>query len=355
MSVAVLNILPALAGVLTLDLGWTEQAIGGFAACDSAGAMVGTLLAAALMRTGSLRALTLIGLAVLALADCVSGFSRSAALLLAARLVGSMGGGLAMGICFAIFASGRPERGIALWAVGQLLFGLIAITALPHLTAAIGWQSAFYGLAILVVPALVLARHLPDGAAARSDLRAAPRDVIGRQTWIAIAGVGLFYFGQAEFWPYLEVVGFASGIDHHSVETSLSVSSASAVTGSVLILLSGKRFGYTVPLLIGFAAAIAAILTIHSADALIFRAAISLFTFAWPVFSAYQFALISQHDPSGRVAALVTTANWAGLSLGPLAAGALLKAGAGGSVQWLSIVLDTAALLSLAPLMRRRQ
>jgi predicted MFS family arabinose efflux permease len=355
MSVAVLNILPALAGVLALDLGWTEQAIGGFAACDSAGALVGTLLAAALMRTASLRALTIIGLAVLAVADCASAFSKSAVLLLAARLIGSTGGGLAMGISFAIFASGRPERGIALWSVGQLLFGLIAITVLPHVTAAIGWQSAFYGLAALVVPALVLARHLPDRAAQLSDRPAAPREVIGLHTWIGIAGVGLFYFGQAEFWPYLEVVGLASGIDHQSVETSLSVSAASAVTGSVLILLSGKRFGYTLPLLVGFAATIAAIVTIHSRDALIFRVAISVFTFAWPVFSAYQFALIAQHDSSGRVAALVTTANWAGLSAGPLVAGALLKAGAGARVQWLSIALDTAALLSLAPLMRRRR
>jgi hypothetical protein len=57
---------------------------------------------------------------------------------------------------------------------------------------------------------------------------------------------------------------------------------------------------------------------------------------------------------SDRVAALETAANWAGLTAGPLIAGELLALGAGARVQWLSILLDAAALLTLLPLMRGR-
>lgn len=355
LAVAVLNVLPALAGVLALDLGWKEQTIGRFAAADSIGALAGTLLAAALMRRRSLRTLTVAGLAVLAIADVVSGVSHSVAVLLGARLVGSVGGGLVMGISFAVFAATRPERGIALWSIGQLVFGFLAIAALPRMTAALGWQAAFFCLAVLVIPGLFLARYLPgesqmplvDGSAQTA------RGAIGLYTWIGIVGVGLFYFGQGEFWPYLEVVGLASGIDQKSVEISLSVSAASAVLGSTLVLLAGRRFGYQLPLLVSFAVTIAAILTIHSPDPVAFRIAIAAFTFAWPVFAAYQFALIATHNPSGRVGVFVTTANWAGLVAGPLLAGELIGKGAGGSVQWVAMALDTMALLSLIPLMYR--
>lgn len=356
-AVAVLNVLPALAGILALDLGWNAQTIGRFASADSIGSLVGTLLASALMGRQSFRTLTVAGLAVLALADVVSGVFNSATLLVAARLVGGVGGGLAMSISFAVFAVTRPERGIALWSIGQLVFGFFAITTLPALTAALGWQTAFFGLAVFVIPGLILARHLPQKPTMqRADASASrPRMTIGLPVAIAIVGVGLFYCGQGEFWPYLEVVGLASGIARKSVEVSLSVSAASAIAGSTLVLLAGRRFGYTVPLLASFAVTIAAILSIHSADPVVFRVAIAAFTFAWPIFAAYQFALIAARDPSARVAAFVTTANWAGLVAGPLVAGQLIESGIGGSVRWLAIALDATALCSVMPLMRRHR
>jgi predicted MFS family arabinose efflux permease len=352
MAVAVLNVLPALTGVLALGLGWQEQTIGRFAAADSIGALVGTLLAAAMMRRWPFRTLTVAGLAVLGIADVVSAVSPE--LVCAARLVGGIGGGLTMGISFAVFAATRPERGIALWSIGQLVFGFLGITALPRIATALGWQAAFIGLAALVVPGLVLARHLPGAIAApvAAGSMSSQGGAVGFYVWIGIIGVGLFYCGQGEFWPYLEVVGIASGISQKSVETSLSVSAVSAILGSVLVLFAGKRFGYTLPLLLSFAVTVSAISSIHSADPIAFRVAISAFTFAWPIFAAYQFALIASHNPSGRVGAFVTTANWAGLVVGPLVAGELISMGAGGRVQWLALALDATALLSTLPLMR---
>lgn len=353
-AVAVSNVLPALAGILALDLGWSAQTIGRFASTDSIGSLAGTLLASVLMGRLPFRALTTAGLAALALADIVSGLSSSAALLVAARLVGGVGGGLAMSISFAVFAATRPERGIALWSIGQLVFGFFAITALPRLTVLLGWQAAFFGLAAFALPGLLFARYLPGRAPpARASAAPPPRAAIGLRVAIAIAGVALFYCGEGEFWPYLEVMGLGSGIAQQSVEVSLSISAASAIAGSSFVLLAGKRFGYTLPLLASFTVTILAILSIHSADPMVFRVAIAAFTFAWPMFAAYQFALIAAHDPSARVAAFVTTANWAGLVAGPLVAGQLIENGMGGGVRLLAVALDGAALLSVVPLMRR--
>jgi DHA1 family inner membrane transport protein len=352
-AVGVSNVLPALAGILVLDLGWSAQTIGRFASTDSIGSLAGTLLASVLMGRLPFRALTLAGLAALALADVVSGLSSSAALLVAARLVGGIGGGLAMSISFAVFAATRPERGIALWSIGQLVFGFFAITALPRLTAMLGWQAAFFGLAAFALPGLLFARYLPGRAPPARVSASVPREAIGLRVAIAVAGVALFYCGEGEFWPYLEVMGLGSGIAQQSVEVSLSISAASAIAGSTFVLLAGKRFGYMLPLSASFTVTIAAILSIHSADPIVFRVAIAAFTFAWPVFAAYQFALIAAHDPSARVAAFVTTANWAGLVAGPLVAGQLIENGMAGSVRLLAVALDAAAFLSVVPLMRR--
>jgi predicted MFS family arabinose efflux permease len=351
MAVAVLNILPALGGVLALGLGWDAQTIGRFAACDSMGALVGTLLAAALLRIWTMRTLILTGLWVLATADMLSGMSSSVPVLLISRLVGSAGGGLAIGTSFAIFAAMRTTRDVALWSIGQLVFGFVAITALPKMTAAFGWQSAFFSLAALVILGVVWVHHLPRGQA-QLPQRSAPEseDPSGIYTWIAILGVALFYFGQGALWPYLEIVGISSGIDHRSVETSLSVSAVSALLGSLLVFVLGKRVGLKLPVILSFGLTIAAISSIHSANSTTFRIALAAFTFAWPIFSAYQFALIAASNPSGRIAALVTTANWAGLVAGPLVSGELLRRGTSATVQGLSMAFDTAAMLSLIPL-----
>jgi predicted MFS family arabinose efflux permease len=351
MAVAVLNILPALGGVLALGLGWDAQTVGRFAACDSMGALVGTLLAAALIRVWTLRTLILTGLWVLATADMLSGTSSSVPVLLVSRLVGSAGGGLAIGTSFAIFASMRTTRDVALWSIGQLVFGFVAITALPRMTAAFGWQSAFFLLAALVLLGVVRVHFLPRGQARLAERSAhQSENPTGIYMWIAILGVALFYFGQGELWPYLEIMGISSGIDQRSVETSLSLSAVSALLGSLLVFGLGKRVGLKLPVILSFGVTIAAISSIHSADSTTFRIARAAFTFAWPIFSAYQFALIAASNPSGRIAALVTTANWTGLVAGPLVSGELLRRGTSGAVQGLSMALDTAAMLSLIPL-----
>jgi predicted MFS family arabinose efflux permease len=354
MSVAVLNVLPALAGVLTLDLGWNEEKIGRFASADSIGALGGTLLAAALLRWRSFRVLTVAGMAVLAIADIASGLSHSVAVITVTRLLGGLGGGLAMGISFAVFAATRPERGMALWSVGQLVFGFIAITALPQLTAAFGWEAAFFCLAALALAGLGLAQYLP--AERLTSVTEGPAQALpvtmGFYAWLGVIGVGIFYFGQGAVWPYLEIIGLTSGIDHKSVETSLSVSAASAIAGSILVVLVGRRLGRTLPLFLSFAVTIAAILTIRSPDPTAFRGALAAFTFAWPVFACYQFALVVADNRSGRSAAFVTSANFAGLVAGPLVAGEVIPTGGFGSMQWLAITMNAAALLSLIPLMR---
>ena len=147
----------------------------------------------------------------------------------------------------------------------------------------------------------------------------------------------------------------SSGIAQRSVETSVSVSAASAILGSVFVLLVGKRLGRSAPLLAAFMVTIAAVWMLRSPDAGVFRAALAAFTFAWPVFAAYQFALIVADNVSQRLGAFVTTANFAGLVAGPILCGELIGSHGLRSAQWLATGADALALASLLPLMHAQR
>jgi predicted MFS family arabinose efflux permease len=354
MAVAVQNVAPALAGVLHLSLGWNDREIGAFASADSLGTFAGNLLAATLMLRSSFRTLTLVGMSLLALSDLASGLTSSAPLLVGERVIGGVGGGLALAISFSVFAASHPERGIATWSVGQLVFGLIGITALPMLAAAFGWRAAFFCLAVLTVAAFALLRFLPGTSAARSATGpSGEHHRIEGQSAIGILGVGLFYFGQGCLWPFLELIGIRSGIALGSVESSLSLSAVSALLGSVLVLTAGNRFGRKLPLLASFAVTLAALFSIGVRDPLIFRLALAAFTFAWPVFGAYQFAVIAANNRSPRLGAFITAATFAGTMLGPLVAGVISDRAGFGGVMWLAVTMDSIALGCLVPLLRR--
>ena len=204
------------------------------------------------------------------------------------------------------------------------------------LAAAFGWRATFFCLAALTLAAFALLRYLP-GTAVSAIVKAspAPHHGIGRDSAIGVLGVGVFYFGQGCLWPYLELIGLRSGIAQTSVESSLSLSAVSALLGSALVFVAGSRFGRGLPLLASFALTLAALFSINIPEAAVFRVAIAAFTFAWPVFGAYQFAVIAASSRSPRVGALITAATFAGTMLGPLVAGLISdRAGFGGSYGW---------------------
>jgi len=353
MAVAVQNVAPALAGVLHLSLGWSGREIGTYAAADALGIFVGGLLAAGAMTLGSFRALALAGMSVLGISDLLSGLSSSPALLIGERLIGGLGGGVALGISFSVFAASHPERDIAIWSVGQLAFSLVGISAMPVLAAALHWPGPLFTLAALTVPAIVLARYLPTTQRPLGTTSPVTQTRVGSIGVLGIMSVALFYFGQGSLWPHLEVLGLRSGITQKSVETSLSLSAVTALLGSIFVLVAGTRFGRKLPLLGAFALTLAALFSLDATQPQVFRIALAAFTFAWPVFGAYQFAIIARSSASTRIGALISAATFAGSSLGPVLAGIISDRAGFGEVLWLAAALDCVALACLLPLLRK--
>ena len=355
MAVAILNVLPALGGVLLSALGWSEREIGYFASADFAGGLLGTLLTTLLRGRSSFRSISGIGMGLLACADLYSCTTASPDLLIGARFVGGIGSGLAIAIAFLVFARSRPERGIAFWSIGQLIFGLVAMTVIPPAAIKFGWQSMFLALGILAVPGVALSQYLPRLAAPatpalRISSAATPMQI---WVWLAVVGVGMFYSGQGGVWPYLEVIGIKSGISQSSVELSVSFAAASALAGSLVTAALGRRFGSAVPLLTSFVITVASLLFIRSSNPWVFRLALSMFTFAWPIFAAYQFGAIAANDRSGQAGAYVTTANFAGFMLGSFLAAEVSTSHGFRGVVWLALAMDTFAVILLFPLIFR--
>lgn len=356
MAVALYNLAPALAAVLHVSLGWNAQHIGELVSADSFGMLAGNLLAAIMMRGASARGITLAGMLALALADLLSAVSPSVPAMIAERVFGGIGGGMALATSMAIFAAMRPERGIAGFSILQVLFGFLAITATPPLSAALGWRAVFVGLAVLTLPSFPLALYLPGAVQRTSPTPAAPAGLAeSPTTWVgalAVASVLLFNIGETGIWPYLEIIGLKSGIPQPSVQASLSLSAAAAVLGAVVVVTVGPRFGRKAPLAVTFALTLAALLTMNIPEPMMFRAALAAFTFSWPVFGCYSFGVIASITRSSRLIAVITAATSAGVTLGPLITGAISGPAGFGLALWVAVLMDTLSLGCLVLLMR---
>lgn len=358
MAVALYNVAPALAAVLHVSLGWNAQNIGELVSADSFGMLAGNLLAAISMQRVSPRGITFAGMMALALADLLSAVSPSVPAMIAERVFGGVGGGLALATSMSIFAAMRPERGIAGFSILQVLFGFLAITTTPPLSAALGWRAVFVGLALLTLPSFPLALYLPGAVQRASSTPAAPvAPTESTMSWVgalAVASCLLFNIGQTGIWPYLEIIGLKSGIPQASVQASLSLSAAAGVLGAIVVVTVGPRFGRKAPLAVTFALTLAALLTMNIPQPMMFRAALAAFTFSWPVFGCYSFGVIASMTRSSRLIAVITAATSAGVTLGPLITGAISGPAGFGVALWVAVLMDTLSLGCLILLVRCR-
>jgi predicted MFS family arabinose efflux permease len=353
MAVALYNVAPALAGVLHVSLGWNAQNIGAIVSADSLGMLAGNVLTAIAMRRASPRVITVAGMLVLLLSDLLSAASPSVPAMIAERVLGGMGGGLALATSMSVFAATHPERGIASFSIAQVLFAFLAITATPPLAAALGWRAVFVCLGLLVLPSFPLTQYLPATVQRAKASSSAPAEPI--MSWIGIvAALSCLFFniGQTSIWPYLEIIGLRSGIPQASVQASLSLSAAAGVLGAVVVVIVGTRFGRKLPLALTFALTVGALLTMNIPNPMMFRGSLGAFIFAWPVFGAYSFGVIASVTRSPRLIAVVTAATSAGVTLGPLLGGVISGPTGFGAALWLAVVMNTLSLACLIALIR---
>ena len=355
-ALLVVNVLPALVNVIALALKWDDGALGLFASADVAGITLGSLLGIPVVKRHAMRSVLLGGVAALALADIACAISRAEAALVGFRFIGGTASGLILAGCYALYSYVNPQRNFAAFCVGQMVSGFVGVTALPFVTRHMGWQSAFYSLAIATALALPLTLWLPAHSYGKSAATTSthPEGHTGFWVWSAVAGIVIYVIGEGAVWTFMERIGMRSGISEHDVNLAVSACTLAGVLGAIVTMFPSRRLGVVLPLTLYALLSIASVCVLQTASPPLFIASLCGFTFAWLAFSTVQFAVISEADPAGTATISMSAAWYAGFTIGPYLSGALVLKYGFAPVQILGIVGVLLALLSLLPLRMRR-
>lgn len=308
------------------------------------------------------RRLMSIGLALFALGSVLAALAPSFALLLAARALMALGGGLvtpvAASVGVALAGPGQQGRALAIVFGGLTFAQVLGIPAGAWLGYALGWQAAFAVVGVLTLMALAaLVTALPAGiavpVASLASLGAVLRN--GRLmlavsfTVLFIGGLYVCYTFVA---PLLETI---YGLSRDGVTVMLLLFGLGAVVGNVMGGRLTDRIGSsrTLVLLCGAQSLLMPALTLPTWP----LALVGGLMFVWSVFGwsfmVPQQARLAALDPAQLpvLFALNASAIYVGATLGSAVGGAVLK---GLGLHALGLFGAALALLGLASLAFRR-
>lgn len=352
-ALMVVNALPALVTVIAAGLQWDDRSLGLLASADVAGITLGSLVGIPLVRRAKLRTVVLVAVLALALADIGCGLSDARASIVAWRLTGGLASGLILAACYAVYSDTHPQRNFAIFAIGQMVSGFLAVTALPVLAARFDWRSGFFGFAAFTALAIPLALALPRHAFVKQvPVRRAPGDAgSGVAVWLAIAGLVAFVIGDGAVWTFMERMGAASGISARDINTAVSACTLAGIGGAVITMFPSRRMGAAIPLILSTLLSVAAIVAMRSANPAAYFASLCAFNFAWLAFSTVQFAIIANADHIGTATVAMSAAWYGGFTIGPYVAGEMAVRYGFLTVQCLGIAGILCALVSLIPIL----
>jgi predicted MFS family arabinose efflux permease len=268
------------------------------------------------------------------------------------RFVGGMASGVILAACYALYSYLNPQRNFAAFSIGQMLSGFVGVTALPLLTARLGWQSSFYSLAAVTAAALPLGLWLPPHTHGRS-LEAAALGKAGRTTlwvWGAVAGILVYVVGEGAVWTFMERMGTTSGIPERDVNIAVSACTLAGVLGAFVTMFPSRRLGAMLPLALSALLSVGSVCVMRTSNPYLFTASLSGFTFAWLAFATVQFAVITEADTVGVATIAMSAAWYAGFTIGPYISGELVASYGFAPVQYLGVAGVLLALASLIPL-----
>jgi predicted MFS family arabinose efflux permease len=351
-ALLVVNALPALVSAIATGLKWDDRALGLFASADVAGITIGSVLGVAVVRRLSLRAVAAGSVLLLVGADLACAVGTAQAVVVSCRFIGGFASGLILAACYAVYSMSHAQRNFALFSIGQMTSSFIAVTAIPMLSARLGWQSSLYFIACLSALAFPLMLSLPAHSYAKSP----PAALVQRRkhssyaVWGAVGGLLVYIVGEGAVWTFMERMGLASGIPEHTVNMAVSACALAGLFGALLMLFPSQRLGVLAPLTVTTIMSVIGISLMQTSNAPLFVAALCAYTFAWLAFSTVQFAVIAQADTAGTATISMSAAWYAGFAIGPYLAGALVERFGFVPVQVLGVAGALLAFFSLLPL-----
>src|SRR5882762_5315073 len=234
--------------------------------------------------------------------------------------------GSVMAVCLAVVGTSRQrERNFALWAIGQLVLGAVALLVLPRVVPDYRSPVFFTALAMLMAAALPMVQWLPRTPVATANALVGRRGVAAGAA-AALAAVLTFYLAISGVWTYLERIGLQNAIPSEAIARDLSIASVCGIGGCWCAAWLGGRLGRGWPLGVGYGMLLSAAWMLSTpVTAFGFAACAFAFLYAWTFSLPFLLAVVATRDPTGRLSPLINLMIGAGLGLGPTLYAVTLK------------------------------
>ncbi len=340
-----LLVLPAMIGVLVDNAGMSEVSAGWSASLHFLASAVIGLVMALRVHHVNLRRVATLALSLAIVADIASGLTAGeTAAIFAARLIAGVMLGAAYVASVASFARfDGYERGFGLFVTLQFIVSGVGLYIVPVYADELGAAGLFGLFAVLDTIALVLARRLPDVAAAPVGARHSAselRILLTGAATLAIIGFAVFEAANNAQFAYIERFGVALAISDQQVGIALLLASLIGIPGAFSIVVVGQRLGTLGPLVFGIAIAVVGLLVLISADSYgAYLLGGCCMGFSWAFCLPFIQSLLATIDRKGSAISAGTSFSTFGSAMGPGLAATVVAGGKYANVFSLSIGL----------------
>lgn len=327
-SAAIIVAMPGLLAGMSTRLGLTASQIALINSSEMGGMTAITLVVAAWLGQMDRRRAAFAALLILILGNLVSALASSFSLLVVARLIAGLGAGALQAIVSASIATTPiPDRIFAIYLTANLTATTVLLWLLSLFSAALHPEWLFMIVIAMAIISVALLRWLPVGPRKDQPKTAKAASFPFAYGVSALLGTFILLVGVGLTWPLVGMLGLARHLSGQAVASTLSLATIGGIAASVLVTAGGNRLGRLTPIAAGATGlGIATLMFVFRADHASFAAAAFVFLFCWVLILPYCSGLVATLDPSGRLAVLWITMQFAGLAAGPiLAAGLVLS------------------------------
>jgi len=226
----------------------------------------------------------------------------------------------------------NPARWYGVKISAEALTGMVLLAFLPALVISRwGFAGFIWALVATIFVLLPLFLLLPKGGPVTEDSgeqteqsRTTNRLAVG----LALLGCLLFICGQSVMWSFMERLGNSGGYDPVAVGRLLAITLVFALTGSLVAVGIGDRFGSLIPLIVAHTCFFIAVATLSRADQFsAYAAGACLVMFSVSLGVTFAVTTAAELDHDGRYVVLTVPAFGVGLAVAPGVAGWLASGG----------------------------
>lgn len=303
-----------------------------------------------------LKSLLFFGLTFVVVGNGLTMLATDVTTMIACRVLAGIGIGTV--VCAVMATAARtPKPEMTFGWVNGCAGAFISLLGLsvPYVISRAGIDGAYGLYTVLALVGLVLILVIPNSKAV-AHVAAAPLNKGKSVTkwsrnagWIALLGLGIFFFGQAGIAAFVARIGESIDVSLKTVGTIFFFGGLLTIIGPIAAGVVGSRFGATRPLVfIGAIFCLAVLGITIGGEKMSFYLSVPMIMILPAILLPSFLGGLAVVDPTGRLAGAQPAFATMGGAMGPVAAGIIADVGGFGALGWFVVAVLVTGLALMA-------